>query len=232
LKTVLLSLFCALSLCVFSIRPALAAPSKRELQGREAFAAGQYEQALTIFAELYAKSLHPTYLRNIGRCHQSLGNADKAIASFRDYLRKAKGLKAAEKKEVQGFIAEMEELKTKQETEQREREAQARKAAEVPALPPVPVKPAPTARDERDDTKIAPLPLMTGVSGAGAGSQALQFESTPSSAASTPSTPLYQNWWFWAALGVVAVAAGGTALVVGGAFSNDLCDSSKRTCIR
>ena len=36
--------------------------------------------------------MHPTYLRNIARCHQNLGNPDKAISSFREYLRKARDL--------------------------------------------------------------------------------------------------------------------------------------------
>src|SRR5437763_4667411 len=77
-----------------------AAPSQRELDAREAFAAGRYEQALDLFAKLYAETLHPTYLRNIGRCEQNLGQPEKAIASFREYLRKARGLSADERSEV------------------------------------------------------------------------------------------------------------------------------------
>jgi tetratricopeptide (TPR) repeat protein len=90
---------------------ARAAPSQRELDAREAFAAGRYEQALDLFAKLYAETLHPTYLRNIGRCQQNLGQPDKAIASFHEYLRKARGLPAEERAEVEGYIKEMEELK-------------------------------------------------------------------------------------------------------------------------
>ena len=56
------------------------------------FAAGDYRQALEIYVKLYAETLHPTYLRNIGRCQQNLGEAEKAISSFREYLRKAKDL--------------------------------------------------------------------------------------------------------------------------------------------
>lgn len=85
--------------------------SAAELRARTHFAAGEYKQALDIFARLYAETLHPTYLRNIGRCHQRLGDADNAIATFRDYLRKAKDLTAEQRAEVDGFIAEMEQLK-------------------------------------------------------------------------------------------------------------------------
>src|SRR5256885_4377392 len=93
--------------------PAEAAPPRREMQAREAFAAGNYKDALNLYAKLYAETLHPTYLRNIGRCHQNLGEPEKAIASFREYLRKAKGLSAEERTEVEGFISEMEELRAR-----------------------------------------------------------------------------------------------------------------------
>src|SRR5262245_56415520 len=95
--------------------PAVAAPPRdtREMQAREAYAAGRYQQALDLFVKLYAEKLHPNYLRNIGRCYQNLGDADKAIGSFREYLRKARNISAAERKEIDGYIAEMEELKAK-----------------------------------------------------------------------------------------------------------------------
>jgi tetratricopeptide (TPR) repeat protein len=71
---------------------AQAASDTREIKAREDFAAGRFQEALDIFARLYAESLHPIYLRNIGRCYQGLQNPDRAIATFRDYLRKAKGI--------------------------------------------------------------------------------------------------------------------------------------------
>lgn len=110
--------------------PAEAAPSRREIQARQEFAAGRYANALELFAALYAQTLHPTYLRNIGRCHQELGDPDKAIASFRQYLAKARDLKAAERQEVEGFIADMEALK-------RRREEAARPEVTAPPPPPV-----------------------------------------------------------------------------------------------
>jgi hypothetical protein len=82
----------------------------REMQAREAFAAGSYKDALDIYTKLYAEKLHPTYLRNIGRCYQNLQETDRAISSFREYLRKAKNMPAAERSEVEGYIKEMEDL--------------------------------------------------------------------------------------------------------------------------
>jgi tetratricopeptide (TPR) repeat protein len=98
---------------------AAAAPAKtdpREMKARELFAAQRYQDALDIYIKLYAEKLHPNYLRNIGRCYQNLGDPDKAIGSFREYLRKAKSLPAEERAEIEGYIKEMEDLKRQRET--------------------------------------------------------------------------------------------------------------------
>jgi tetratricopeptide (TPR) repeat protein len=108
-----------------------AATDARELKAREDFAAGRFQEALDIFARLYAESLHPNYLRNIARCYQKLGQPDRAIDSFHDYLQKAKDVAPDERKEVEGYIKEMEDLKREQ-------------AAAHPAAPaPLPAAPEP-----------------------------------------------------------------------------------------
>src|SRR4051812_1973988 len=87
-----------------------AATDKREMRAREAYAAGQYKEALDLYVKLYAEKLHPTYLRNIGRCYQLLGDPDKAINSFHEYLHKAGKLTTSERAEVEGYIHDMEAL--------------------------------------------------------------------------------------------------------------------------
>src|SRR3954469_8973217 len=85
---------CALLAALVAGSPAVeAAPAKdkREMQAREAYAAGRYQEALDIFVKLYAETVHPNYLRNIGRCYQNLNEPDRALSSFREYLRKARG---------------------------------------------------------------------------------------------------------------------------------------------
>ena len=62
---------------------AQAAGPKEEKKAIQSFAAGRYDEALEIYAKLYADTLNPVYLRNIGRCHQKLKQPDKAIESFR-----------------------------------------------------------------------------------------------------------------------------------------------------
>jgi len=53
-----------------------------ELKARQAFAASRYDEAIEIFAQLYAETLNPIYLRNIGRCHQKKREPEKAIDAF------------------------------------------------------------------------------------------------------------------------------------------------------
>jgi tetratricopeptide (TPR) repeat protein len=111
----------------------------RDLQARKLFAAGDYSHARDLYAELYAETLHPTYLRNIGRCFQNMGEPDKAISSFREYLRQSKNLEPDKRREIEGYISEMEDQK-------RRRESAAR-PSELPLNP----RPAP-------DSALAPPP--------------------------------------------------------------------------
>jgi tetratricopeptide (TPR) repeat protein len=126
----------------------------REVHARELFVLGNYAAALEIYAKLYAETAHPTYLRNVGRCYQNLGEADKAIASFREYLRQVKGLSADERGVVEQYIREMEGLKEKQ-------QAAASAHAQAVAQPP-PAQPPP-ATDSR--TAPAPPPMLSADAG-------------------------------------------------------------------
>ncbi|HXT97515.1 MAG TPA: tetratricopeptide repeat protein [Polyangia bacterium] len=81
---------------------------KREVEARADFAAGRYQQAIDLFAQLYGETMNATYLRNIGRCQQALNQPQAAINSFREYLRQAKGITSSEREEIEGYIKEME----------------------------------------------------------------------------------------------------------------------------
>jgi len=82
------------------------ADSQLEIKAREAFAAGRYDEAKDTFAKLYARSLNPVYLRNIGRCYQKKHEPQAAIDQFQDYLAKTKSgkykISADERAEIQG----------------------------------------------------------------------------------------------------------------------------------
>jgi hypothetical protein len=118
-------------------------PDALEMQARADFAAGRYAEALDAFAKLYAETLHPTYLRNIGRCYMNMDQPDKAGVSFREYLRKVKDITADERREVEGFIAEVDKAQKKKEDA----------AAAVNAKPPEPLPPP------KDDRFLPPPPL-------------------------------------------------------------------------
>jgi hypothetical protein len=171
----------------------------RELQAREAFAAGRYREALDLYAKLYAENLHPTFLRNIGRCHQHMGNPEEAILSFRDYLRKATDLPGNERQEVEGFIREMEALENKQ------KQDQARQASTAGPLPLAGGQPTGTAGGE-------PKPKPAG---ADFGTNNPQPQPAP--------TPIYARGWFWAVTGVVVAAAVVGGLWAGGVFKSNDC---------
>jgi tetratricopeptide (TPR) repeat protein len=172
------------------------AADARELKAREEFAAGRYQEALDMFAKLYAETLHPVYLRNIGRCYQNLGDPDKALISFRDYLRKHKTIQPEERREVESFIAEMEELKK-----------QKAAAAAIPTPSTAPPRPAstitPLPAAPQPATNAAPEALLT----------------APTGHPSEESSPVYTRWWFWTIVAAAAVGAGLGVAAWTGAFT-------------
>jgi tetratricopeptide (TPR) repeat protein len=173
------------ALALTSVAAAAVAADARELKAREEFAAGRYHEALDIFAKLYAETLHPVYLRNVGRCYQNLGDPDRAIISFRDYLRKHKTIEPEERREVEGFIAEMEELK-----KQREAVARVATPSTAPPNPASTIAALPGAAQPATDA--APEALVT----------------APARHPSEESSPVYTRWWFWTIVAATAVGAG------------------------
>ncbi len=191
-------LACVAALAMMSGAARVVADDTRELKAREEFAAGRYQQALDLFAKLYAETLHPVYLRNIGRCYQNLGDPDRAIISFRDYLRKHKTISAEERKDVEAFIAEMEELK-------KQRGASATPPPETSTAPP------------QAASTITPLPSAPEPASSGAAPEALV--TVPGGGAHEESSPVYTRWWFWTIVGAAAVGAGLGIAAATGAFT-------------
>lgn len=157
-----------------------------ELKARKLFGAGNYKGALDIYTDLFARTPHPTYMRNIGRCYQNLGEPERAISSFREYLRTAKDLTPASRQEVEGFIKEMEDL-------------QRSRAAPPPAAAPPPVAPPPP--------KLEAPPPAASASTPTAGESPLTLKSEPPA---EESGSVFGRWWFWtgAAVVVAGVVAG------------------------
>ena len=171
-----------------------------EVKARTHFAAGEYKEALEIYARLYAETMHPTYLRNIARCHQNLGNADKAISSFREYLRKAHDLTPDQRKEIEGYIAEMEQLKSSR--------SEARPAPPPAAPPPAAPPPAPAPPVDTAPALVGPPTVATS-----------------STSSDDEGGAFYTRVWFWGVVGGVVAAGVVTALLLssgGGPASGNL----------
>jgi len=184
-------------LCALAFSPgAIAAGDDgAEMKARTHFAAGEYKEALEIYARLYAETMHPTYLRNIARCHQNLGNPDKAISSFREYLRKAHDLTPDQRKEIEGYIAEMEQLK-----QSRAAGATAPPATAppvVPASPPATPPPAAVPPPAESAPPLVGPPTVTASATTGGDDGAF-----------------YTRAWFWGVVAGVVAAGVVTAVLV------------------
>lgn len=183
------------------------APSRIELQARQAFGASRYQEALELYATLYAEKLHPVYLRNIGRCYQNLGDPDKAISSFREYLRKANHLSSDEKAEIEGFIAEMKALKN----EGKLPEPTPAEPVAAPAPPPAP--------------QFVPQPAPLGTA-------ALTTSAKPNEDMEAQEPSVFAKPWFWGVVATLAIGAVVGGLAASGAFTtaNDAPCEMGRVC--
>jgi hypothetical protein len=193
-----------------------------EMKAREAFAAGRYDEALQTFAKLYAETLNPIYLRNIGRCQQKLKQPDKAIDAFHDYLIKGgKKISADEKAEINGYIKEMEALRDEQ-------------AAKQQATPPVvPVEPIQPVQPEGPPPGYTAQPAGA-YPGTGAAPSAYPpggdqqppsgtLVAQPAQAETGSSGPVYSKWWFWTIVGAVVVGGVVTAVALTSGTSKPDC---------
>ena len=166
-----------------------------EMKAREAFAAGRYDEALDLFAKLYAQTLHPVYLRNIGRCHQKLRQPEQAIDKFNEYLVKEKKISADERKEIDGYIKDMETL----------RDEQARQKAPPPPPPVTPINAGNNPPPPPPNYNYYPPPPQTGTT-----SGTLVAQPPPPQ----EGAPIYKKWWFWTGIGAVVVTSVIVAVVL------------------
>jgi hypothetical protein len=168
--------------------------SPLEMKAREAFAAGRYDEALQTFAKLYAETLHPVYLRNIGRCHQKMREPQKAIDAFKDYLAKSPKsgkdkVTPEERTEIEGYIKEMEAL--------RDSSAPANTPPPPPVQPVQPIQPVQTN---------PPPPAVTPPPGDPSNAPpAATLTATAPPPSGDESHPVYTRWWFWTIVGVAVV---------------------------
>ena len=108
-------------------QPASAQVDKRAVEAKKACSSNQVQRGIELLADYYAETGDPLAIFNQGRCYQQNGMPKEALNRFREYLRKARNERAADRREAQGYIKEL--------------EAELERAASAPPKPP---EPAPT----------------------------------------------------------------------------------------
>ncbi|MDB4979412.1 MAG: hypothetical protein JWM82_164 [Myxococcales bacterium] len=190
-----------------------------EMKARESFAAGRYDEALQTFAKLYAETLHPVYLRNIGRCHQKMREPQKAIDAFQDYLAKTKTGKDKitpdERTEIEGYIKDMETL----------RDAPTAKPPEPVAAPVQPLNGTPNG-NPNGTTTAAPILAQPAPQPASAANPTMIVSAPPVG----ESHPIYTRWWFWTGVGALVVGGVVAAVVLSGGSSREACPAGVSVC--
>jgi tetratricopeptide (TPR) repeat protein len=83
--------------------------SVRVNAAKKACALGDYEKGAEILADLFVATDNIVHVYNQGRCYQQNNRWERALARFREFLRKAKNLTKAQRAEVEQNIAECEE---------------------------------------------------------------------------------------------------------------------------
>jgi tetratricopeptide (TPR) repeat protein len=82
-------------------------------EARQLYKAGQYEEAANIFLRL--SSDYPDMLvltRNLGACYYYLHRPEPALSNLREYLQRQQNITPEDRREVEGWIAEMEKLRS------------------------------------------------------------------------------------------------------------------------
>lgn len=129
--------------------------ANRDKQARKACLSGDYQKGVSILSDLYIESGDATYLYNQGRCYEQNVRYVEAAERFREYLRKAPKLTAAEQAEVEQHIADCEVAIAKTRAPE--------PVVAVPAPQPLPAPPAPSPTPPTPDlTQPAPTPPPAG----------------------------------------------------------------------
>ena len=174
------------------------ARAKTEYQkAQKAYDLGNFKDALAGFSEAYRIDPRPAFLFNIGQCHRMLGEHERAVFFFDRFLSFYPPGKAPNDKLVHDLLAEEEEkLKVTSAPPpplpENVKPLPAPPAAETPPLKPA-LEPAPYPGVAPPPPPLVPKEEAPGVAQTGG---------------------LTSKWWFWTAVGVVAVGVITTGALV------------------
>jgi tetratricopeptide (TPR) repeat protein len=204
--------------------PAAAEARHHYEEGTKAFNLGEFPRAIAEFKAAYNAKDDPSLLYNIAQSFRLQGDAAQAIFFYRSFLRNMPT--APNRKEVEGRIRTLE----KQVDEQKKEAAGAPVPAPLPApavtvppsvTPPVAITPAPAPvestpspapKPEAAPPPVEPLPVAPAPVATAPAAPIVALTPAPADEPS-PGKPIYKKWWFWTAIGVVAVLGVGAAAV-------------------
>jgi hypothetical protein len=183
-----------------------AARESREREARKACLLGDVAKGTEILADLFIDTGDATHIYNQGRCYEQNGQNEPAVLRFREYLRKAKGLPAADVESVERKIKDLQKESAPPES--------AASAASAPGSAAVPSA-APSAA-------------------AGPSSDTLRLTQASPGAEAETRSPVYKTWWFWSGIGAVVTGAVVTAVLLSSSSSGPKsppCEATGVVCV-
>jgi len=204
--------------------PAAVEARRHYEEGTKAFNLGEFPRAIAEFKAAYNAKADPLLLYNIAQSFRLQGDASQAVFFYRSFLRNMPA--TPNRKEVELRIHTLE----KQLDDQKKEAAAAPVVVPAPVVTPAPAVTAPPAITP-PPTAVTPAPAVVESPPAPAAvaepttaapvekplptapppvepapvSPAVDLTSAPADQPA-PSRPIYKKWWFWTAIGVVAVA--------------------------
>jgi len=114
----------------------------KERAARKACLSGDYAKGVELLSDLFIDTKDANYIFNQARCFEQNNRCEEAVSRFREYLRKASGISAADKADTEKHIADCQALiGTKTVPETKAEAAPVVAPMQVPAPAPVVVAP-------------------------------------------------------------------------------------------
>lgn len=195
---------------------ALGTPSERKAKAKQLgdeagrkYNLGQFDAALDLYTKAYDTYPAAGLLFNLGQCHRSLGNHERAVFFYEGYLREKP--KAPNRDLVEELLTEERALLARQRAEEAERarlaEEQKRLAEEEERRRAEEQRLAEEERRRQEEEQRRSALLTPGLGdGAAVGG---------ASTGAAQDTSIFRRWWFWTAVGVGVAATAGTIIYLG-----------------
>ena len=174
-------------------------------EARQLYKAGKYDAAAEIFLRL--SNDYPDMLvltRNLGACYYYLHRPEPALSNLREYLERAQNISAEDRREVEGWIAEMEKLRNQMaaSTSTAPVSAPPAVASSVPPAMPGPASPNPPAAAPLPAAPVEPV------------QQGLDLRQAPAEQGGAAAPKSGSRWWLWTGIGAVVVGGVVTAVLL------------------